>query len=522
MSAAAVEDQLFGTDSMASQPPAVVKVAVDKTFRVYDQDQSFLMPPSLRDWLPEGHLAHLVSELVDEVLDLSAFRTSYTEERGYPPYDPRLMLKILLYGYTTGVRSSRKIEVRCHEDVAFRLLAANAAPDFRSVARFRKRHLDALEALFLQVLTLCQAAGMVKMGRVALDGTKIRANASRHKAMSYARMGESQAKLEAEVAAMMREAQRVDAEEDAAYGADDRGDDLHGEMARRESRLAKIRKAKADLEAQAKAKAADKAREKAEKAGKTPAQTEEAATAAGESAVPHPKAQRNFTDPDARIMKTSDGSFHYCYNGQAVVDEANQIIVAADFAESGADNPEFAEMLDQSVANTASTPRETLADAGYFSADNVAAAVERHTEAFIATGRLKHGEEVPAAPRGRIPKDATPKERMARKLRTKKGKAAYARRKALVSHCTSSGRFGRGSSGESAAHVGDEAGVAGDGRLVELFVLVVGLVGDEQAGPAPVLDGVAVHAELCGDLVEGEHPAGAEPLGVVGQSVRAA
>lgn len=433
MSAAAVEDQLFETDPMAAVPSAVaVKAPVDKTFRVYDQDQSFLLPPSLRDWLPEGHLAHLVSELVDEVLDLSPFLASYTEERGYPPYDPRLMLKILLYGYTTGVRSSRKIERRCHEDVAFRLLAANAAPDFRSVARFRKRHLAALEALFGQVLALCQEAGMVKLGRVALDGTKIRANASRHKAMSYARMTEAEAKLAAEVEEMLAEAERVDAAEDTAHGVDNRGDDLQGEMARRESRLAKIRKAKADLEAHAKERAAAKARGKAQKAGKTPAQAEEAAAAAGQEAVPEPKAQRNFTDPDARIMKTSDGSFHYCYNGQAMVDEANQVIVAADFAESGADCPEFAGMLDQSVANTASTPRETLADAGYFSADNVEAAAGRGTEAFIATGRLTHGEEVPPAPRGRIPKDATPKERMARKLRTKKGKAAYSRRKVIV------------------------------------------------------------------------------------------
>lgn len=432
MSAERVEDQLFETDSMAVGSPSVVKVAVDKTFRVYDQDQSFLMPPSLRDWLPEGHLAHFVSELVDEVLDLSPFLASYTEERGYPPYDPRLMVKVLLYGYTTGVRSSRKIELRCHEDVAFRLLAANAAPDFRSVARFRKRHLAALEALFLQVLTLCREAGMVKMGRVALDGTKIRANASRHKAMSYARMSESEARLAAEVAAMMGEAERIDAEEDTAHGADNRGDDLQGEMARRSSRLAKIRKAKADLEAHAKEQAAAKARDKAMKAGRTPAEAEEAGTAAGQDAKPEPKAQRNFTDPDARIMKTSDGSFHYCYNAQAMVDETNQVIVATDFAESGADCPEFTALLDQSVANTATTPRETLADAGYFSADNVAAAAERGTEAFIATGRAKHGQDVPAAPRGRIPKNATPKARMARKLRTKKGKAAYSRRKVII------------------------------------------------------------------------------------------
>jgi len=279
---------------------------VDKTFRVYDQD-------------------------------LSPFLASYTEARGFPPYHPRLMLKVLLYGYATGVRSSRKIETRCHDDVAFRYLEANGAPDFRSIARFRARHLAALEALFLQALTLCQQAGMVTMGRVALDGTKIKANASRHKAMSYDRMCAAQENLEAEVKAMMGEAERVDAEEDARHGPDHRGGDLQGEMARRESRLAKIRKAKADLEQHAKDQAADTARTKAQDAGKDAEATEAAAEQAAEAAVVKPKAQRNFTD--ARIMKTADGSFHYCYNAQAVVDEAYQVIVATDFANSGADNP---------------------------------------------------------------------------------------------------------------------------------------------------------------------------------------
>lgn len=428
----AAEDQLFETDSMAAEPPPAERAPVDKTFRGYDQEQSFLMPPSLADWLPEGHLACFVSELVDEVLDLTPFLASYTEARGFPPYDPRLMLKILLYGYTTGVRSSRKIEARCHDDVAFRFLAANAAPDFRSVARFRKRHLAALEALFTEALTLCRAAGMVKMGRVALDGTKVKANASRHKAMSYDRMTDAEARLAAEVEEMLREAERVDAAEDQEHGPDNRGDDLQGELARRESRLAKIRKAKADLERDARDKAAATARAKATKAGKTEEEVDGAARRAAESATVQPRAQRNFTDPDARIMKTADGSFHYCYNAQAVVDEENQVIVAVDFAESGADCPEFPDMLDQTMANTGTSPGQTLADAGYFSEDNVQAAAERGTDPLIATGRLKHGEQVPDAPRGRIPNNATPKQRMARKLRTKKGKTAYARRKVIV------------------------------------------------------------------------------------------
>jgi len=434
-------DSMVGEDQLFETPPAVSRpslpdpgadVPVDKTFRCYDQDQSFLMPPSLRDWLPEDHLALFVSELVDEVLDLSPFLASYTEARGFPPYHPRLMLKVLLYGYTTGVRSSRKLETRCHDDVGFRFLAANVAPDFRSIARFRRRHLTALEALFLQALTLCQQAGMVKMGRVALDGTKVKANASRHKAMSYDRMCAAEPALATEVEQIMAEAERLDAEEDAAHGPDNRGGDLQGELARRESRLVKIRKAKADLEQHAKDQAADTARAKAQAAGKDAEATEAAAERAAEAAVVKSKAQRNFTDSDARIMKTADGSFHYCYNAQAVVDEENQVIVATDFAASGADNPAFTDMLDQTVSNTGTTPQETLADAGYFSENNIDAAHAAGTDPLIATGRLPHGEKVPDAPRGRIPTNATPKARMARKLRTQKGKAAYSRRKVIV------------------------------------------------------------------------------------------
>ncbi len=433
MASMTAQDPLFETEPTPPRSsPSPGEVAVDKTFRAYDQDQTFLMPPSLREWLPDDHLALFVSELVEEVLDLSPFLVSYTEARGFPPYHPKLMLKVLLYGYTTGVRSSRKIETRCHDDVAFRYLAANGAPDFRSIARFRCRHLAALEALFLQALRLCQQAGMVKMGRVALDGTKVRANASRHKAMSYDRMCSAQESLEAEVKAMMGEAERVDTEEDAAHGPDNRGGDLQGEMARRESRLVKIRKAKADLEQHAKDQAAAKARSKAQAAGADAEATEAAAEQAAEAAVVKPKAQRNFTDSDARIMKTADGSFHYCYNAQAVVDEAYQVIVATDFAGSGADNPALPGMLDQIATNTGTTPRETLADAGYFSENNIDAAHRSGTDPLIATGRLAHGEQVPDAPRGRIPTNATPKARMARKLRTQKGKAAYARRKVIV------------------------------------------------------------------------------------------
>lgn len=429
-----------------AEPP--VKGPVDKTFRAYEPDQMFLMPPSIDDWLPEGHLARFVSELVDEVLNLEPFLAAYTEVRGFPPYDPRLMLKILLYGYTTGVRSSRGIEKRCHDDVAFRFLAANQAPDFRSVARFRRRHLGALEALFVEVLGLCREAGMVKLGRVALDGSKVRANASRRKAMSYKRMTEREADLQAEVDKMMADAEATDAAEDQRFGPDGRDDDLEGEMARRASRLAKIRRAKADLEAdaarRAAADAARKAWHRSGRRGEDPAgadhhaedaaaaTTKEAAEEAAGRARPDDKAQRSFTDPDARIMKTSDGSFHYCYNAQTVADEDHQVIVATRLTNQSADAPAFASMLDEIEANCGTRPRQVLADAGYFSEDNVAAAADRAIDALIATGRLKHHETPPGAPRGPIPKNATPKARMARKLRTKHGRAGYARRKAII------------------------------------------------------------------------------------------
>ncbi len=420
-------ERLFEVDAMAKE--RVERARVDKTFRRYDPHQVFLLPPSIDDWLPEGHLARFVSELVEEVLDLEPFLASYTEAGGFPPYDPRLMLKLLIYGYVTGVRSSRAIERRCHDDVAFRFLAANTAPDYRSVTRFRRRHLGALKGLFLQALGLCAKAGMVRLGRVALDGSKVRANASRRKSMSYKRMNEREAGLQAEVDEMIREAEATDTAEDERFGPDGRDDDLPGEMARRESRLVKIRKAKADLEAEARERAAAKAAAGARTRG---AADQDVADAAGAAATPQDKAQRNFTDPDSRIMKTSDGSFHQCYNAQTVVDDAHQVIVAARLTNQSADNPAFADMVDETIANCGAAPGQVLADAGYFCEGNVAAAAERDVDALIATGRLKHSETPPPAPRGRIPNNATPKQRMARKLRTKKGRAAYARRKAIV------------------------------------------------------------------------------------------
>lgn len=219
---------------------AAAKSPVNKTFRMFDPDQGLLLPPSLDDWLPTEHLARFIAELVDEHLELSRSHAAYTEGRGGPPYDPRLMVRILLYGYTVGVRSSRVIETKCIDDVPFRWLAAGAAPDYRAIARFRKRHLSALGNLFVQALALCQAAGMVSLGRVALDGTKLRANASKRKAMSYARMSEKEKVLAEEVSSLLFEAERIDKAEDKQFGKHNRGDELPEDLRRRESRLAKI------------------------------------------------------------------------------------------------------------------------------------------------------------------------------------------------------------------------------------------------------------------------------------------
>jgi transposase len=416
-------------DAQLKPVPETERAPVAKTFRPYDPHQILLLPPSLDEWLPEGHLARFVSELVEEALDLSAIRAAYTEERGYPPYDPRLMLKLLIYGYCTGQRSSRGIEQRCWDDVAFRYLAAGVAPDYRSIARFRRRHLKALEGLFLQALRLCQWAGMVRLGKVALDGTKLRANTSPHKAMSYKRMVEREGHLEAEIDAMLAEAERQDAAEDERFGPDGRDDDLPEELNRRVDRLLKIHEAKQALEEEARRAAAEKAADAQKLDEQAKAANVEAAVS---NAVPKPKAQRNFTDPDARIMKMSDGAFHECYNGQAAVDDAYQVIVAADTAQCAADAPSLLPMLEHTRTNCGRLPGQLLADPGYCAEERLKTLAENNVDALIATGRWSHGQPSPPAPRGRIPANATARERMARKTRTKAGRAAYARRKAIV------------------------------------------------------------------------------------------
>jgi transposase len=416
--------------------PPVAKGPVDKTFRAFDPGQDLLLPPSLDDWLPAEHMARFIADLVDEHLDLSRIHAAYTEGRGAPPYDPRLMVRILLYGYTTGVRSSRKLEAACVDVVALRWLAAGTAPDYRSIARFRKRHLSALGHLFVQALALCQAAGMVSLGRVALDGTKLRANASRRKAMSYARMSEKEKILAEEVSDLLAEAEAIDKAEDAQYGKNRRGDELPEELRRRETRLAKIREAKQALEEEARERARAAAEAKAAEKGEDEDATAERVATAVNKAAPRPKAQRNFTDPESKIMKTSDGAFHQCFNAQAVVDGEHQVIVAADLNDCAADVANLIPMTEQSIENTGHAPTQMLADAGYCSEDNLQqtaqVTAETGAEFFIAPGRDKHDDPAPVAPRGPIPKNATAKQRMIRKLKTKRGRTVYARRKAIV------------------------------------------------------------------------------------------
>jgi transposase len=382
-----------------------------KTYRPYVPEQDLLLPPSLRDWLPEDHLAYFVSDLIDQ-LDLSAITAVYEdEERGYPPYHPVMLTKVLVYAYCVGVFSSRKIQRRLQEDVAFRILAAGNEPDFRTIADFRKTHLAALKGFFEQVLRLARELGAPRVGRVALDGSKLKANASKHKAMSYGRMREKEKDLRKEVKELLAQAEAADAAEDAAYGADRRGDELPAELQRRESRLTRIREAKRALEARAK----------------------DTATAAGqpaESVKPDPKAQYNFTDPESRIMHTPDG-FVQAYNVQVAVDDL-QLIVGQAVTQETNDKHQLLPMITTIEQQSGTTPTQLLADAGYCSDENLAALSTTTIDAYISTRKQKHGERPRPCSRGPLPKTATRVDRMDRKLQTKAGAAVYAARKAII------------------------------------------------------------------------------------------
>jgi transposase len=396
-----------------------------KTFRSYVPEQDLLLPPSLRDWLPANHLAYFVSELVD-ALDLSAITAPYEEEeRGFPPYHPVMLTKVLLYAYCVGIFSSRRIQRRLAEDVAFRMLAADNAPDFRTIADFRRRHLAALEGLFVQVLRLAREAGALRVGRVAIDGSKIRANASKHKAMSYGRMVEKERQLEQEVHHLLTQAEATDAQEDEEHGADRRGDELPEELSRRETRLARIREAKRVLEERARAEA--------------PTQTSEPAS---KTAAPKDKAQYNFTDPESRIMKGPDG-FVQAYNAQIAVEGVCQLIVGQAVTQEVNDKRQLVPMIQTVVEQAGEVPGGVLADSGYCSEANLEFLRDQAIDAYIAPDRLKH-DVAPPPSRGPLPRGATLVDRMRRKVRTKSGADVYRWRKAIVEPVFGQIKHGRG------------------------------------------------------------------------------
>jgi transposase len=385
-----------------------------KGYRRYLPEQDLLLPRSLREWLPENHLVYFVSEVVDQ-LDLSAMYAVYEKERrGQPPYDPRLMTKLLVYGYCTGVFSSRRIQKRMQEDIPFKVLAAGNEPDFRTISDFRKIHIETLQKLFEQILAMALECGAIKLGRVCLDGTKLKANASKHKAMSYGRMKEKQQELKEEVKQLLEQAEAADEEEDRQYG-DKRGDELPEELLRRETRLAKIKEAKKVVE--------QRARDKAAEEGKS---AEEA-----KLAKPDDKDQYNFTDSESRIMKGGDG-FVQGYNAQAAVEPTLLLIVGQTVTEAANDKKQLMPMVELIEQQSGQRPEAILADNGYCSEENLRHLPERKIEGFIATGKQKHGEHRLPAKRGPLPKGATNVDRMKRKLQTKVGKAVYAARKCVV------------------------------------------------------------------------------------------
>ena len=419
------------------------KEGMTKCFLDDEIDQSLMMPPSLHEWLPEDHLARFVADLVPS-LELSEFYASYEEKdgRGQAAYHPVMMVRLLIYGYCIGVVSSRQIEKRTYEDVAFRYLSADEHPDHTTINEFRKRHLKALSGLFLQALQLCQAAGLVKMGHVALDGTKKQANASKHKAMSYGRMGEAEAKLKAEIEDLLQRAEAADVAEDEKerQGFSDK---LPKELARRESRLKKIQEAKAALEAEAREKAEqEKASVEARIAARQKQEEETGKKMGGhppqvpdpEQAKPEDKAQRNFTDPDSRIMPDGahKGSFVQAYNAQIAVDAEAQIIVAAEVTQEANDKQQLAPMLEQVQQNTGVKPVASSEDAGYWSPEQVADKRVAGIDLHVATGRDKHGIAEETAPSTDATTEATALNQMKQKLQTEAGRAIYKMRKAIV------------------------------------------------------------------------------------------
>jgi len=397
---------------------------MSKKFLPWDIDEQWVFPPSVNDFVPPGHVSHFIRETVRSDLDLSAIFAVYTEERGYPPFHPAMMTALLLYGYSRGVYSSRKLAQACEERLDFMAVTAMNRPDFRTIAKFRRRHLAALADLFLQALKLCRAAGLVKLGHVALDGTKIQANASVRKAMSYGRMRSAETKLTAEIAAWFAKAETSDAQEDRAHGADQRGDEMPDWVANKVQRLERIRAAKALLEAEAKAPPPDDE----DGPGPSTGMMSHGKPDRSEDGGPPDRAQRNFTDPDSRIQR-AHGAFIAGYNAQIAVDSAHQIIIAQHVQTNASDARALKPLLAAARAALKTNPKEVSADAGYCTEGNLAHLERRRIAAYVATGRAREAQDGSAAPkRGSTPRIAA----MALKIRRAKYRSRYRLRKHVV------------------------------------------------------------------------------------------
>jgi transposase len=409
-------------------------------FKPFNRDQMFLLPPAMKDWLPKGDLAWFIIDVADS-LDLSEIYRHYEvaagadgqalrskAHSGQPPFHPKVMVSLLLYAYGLGTASSRKIARLCERDIGYRVVSGDQQPNFRTISEFRRIHLKSLQGLFVQVLHLAREAGLVKLGHVALDGTKVKANASKYKAMSYARMCQKQAQYESEVAQLLKRAQETDEAEDREYGKDVRGDELPEELQFREKRLAKIREAKKALEQAAKEKARSEGKLDGNDQPIPPQRGRPPQTPPG---TPQPKAQRNFTDPESPIMKMGDGSFDQAYNCQAAVDSAHQIIVAQEATNAANDKQQVVPMFEQIKRNLGRKPRQGSADSGYYSESNVRYLRKSRIDDYLCPDRLKHGETTPPV-RGPIPKGLSFIDRVRRKLMKKSGRRTYALRKQIV------------------------------------------------------------------------------------------
>jgi len=400
---------------------------MSKTFRAYDMNQQLLLPPDLRQWLRDDHLGLYVSDVV-EALDLSAIMNKYEEgdSRGRPPYHPALMVKLLVYGYCTGRMSSRKLEQATYDDVAFRVLACDQHPDHDSIADFRKRHLAELGQLFVQVLQLCQRAGLVKLGHVAVDGTKIKANAAKRESLRYGNLAAAEQALEAEVMRLLQEAQQIDDEEDRRYGAGRRGDELPTELRRRETRLAKIRELKAQLEREAQQAAAQEQQPKAADEPKNYRRRQWTKNESG-AVVPKDKTQRNLTDPDSRLMMdTNTRNYEQAYNTQIAVDAEAQIIVAARVVQAPNDQEQLVPTLSEVKHNLGCLPATVSADGAYFSSAVITAAALREVDLYVPPN-----EPEPSCVPGSEPASSV-RAQMWQKLKSKPGRKIYNRRKTIV------------------------------------------------------------------------------------------